>query len=163
MDKSKIKAIQEWPTPKSVGNVHSFHGFTSFYWWFEKDFSTLATPLTVVAKKNKKFFWGEIQEQAFQVLKHKLTHAPILFLPDFNKTFEIECDGSSSGVSAVLIQARRPIAYFSEKLGGTILNYSTYDKELHVLVQALEIWQHYLQPKEFMIHTDHKSLKYLKA
>jgi len=79
------------------------------------------------------------------------------------KTFEIECDASGVGIGAVLMQERKPIAYFSEKLNGAQLNYSTYDKELYALVRALEVWQHYLLPKEFVIHTDHESLKHLKG
>jgi len=43
------------------------------------------------------------------------------------------------------------------------LNYSTYDNELYALVRALQNWQHYLFPKEFVIHSDHESLKYLKG
>uniref|UniRef100_A0A2N9HUK1 Integrase catalytic domain-containing protein n=1 Tax=Fagus sylvatica TaxID=28930 RepID=A0A2N9HUK1_FAGSY len=62
-----------------------------------------------------------------------------------------------------LMQEGRPIAYFSEKLSGAALNYPTYDKELYALVRALETWQHYLWPKEFVIHTDHESLKHLKG
>ncbi|PKI39620.1 hypothetical protein CRG98_040090 [Punica granatum] len=50
----------------------------------------------------------------------------------------------SSKESAVLMQEKRHIAYFSEKLNGAVLNYSTYDKELYALVRALETWQHYL-------------------
>ncbi|KAF7839270.1 Transposon Ty3-G Gag-Pol polyprotein [Senna tora] len=50
-----------------------------------------------------------------------------------------------------------------EKLNGATLNYSTYDKELYALVRALETWQHYLWSKEFVIHTDHESLKHLKG
>ena len=30
-------------------------------------------------------------------------------------------------------------------------------------MRALETWQHYLWPKEFVIHTDHESLKHLKG
>ena len=44
-------------------------------------------------------------------------------------------------------------------MSGPILNYSTYDKELYALVPTLETWQHYLWPKEFVIHSDHESLK----
>jgi hypothetical protein len=54
------------------------------------------------------------------------------------------------------------VAYYSEKLDGARLNYPIYDKELYALVHVLEFWQHYLWPKEFIIHSDHESLKYLK-
>jgi hypothetical protein len=43
------------------------------------------------------------------------------------------------------------------------LNYSTYDKELYALVRTLETWQHYLWPKEFVIHSNHESLKHLRS
>ncbi|KAJ9536645.1 hypothetical protein OSB04_un000194 [Centaurea solstitialis] len=97
------------------------------------------------------------------MLKERLTSSPILALPNFDKMFELECDASGVGIGAVLIQEGRPIAYFSEKLKGAQLNYSTYDKELYALVRSLQTWQHYLRPKEFVIHTDHESLKYLKG
>ncbi|CAL0313886.1 unnamed protein product [Lupinus luteus] len=61
------------------------------------------------------------------------------------------------------MQEGHPISYFSEKLNGAALNYSTYDKELYALVRALQTWQHYLLSKEFVIHSDHESLKYLKG
>lgn len=163
VDEEKVRAIQEWPTPKSVTEVRSFHGLASFYRRFVKDFSTLAAPLNEVLKKNVGFKWGEKQEEAFNVLKQKLTNAPILALPNFQKSFEIECDASNVGIGAVLMQEGHPIAYFSEKLSGPTLNYSTYDKELYALVRALKTWQHYLYPKEFVIHSDHESLKYIKG
>jgi hypothetical protein len=103
-----------------------------------KDFSSLATPLTKVIKKNVGFRWGEEQEKAFQLIKEKLTNAPLFSLPNFSKTFEIECDASSIGKGAVLMQEGRPIAYFSEKLSEAALNNPTYDKELYALVRALE-------------------------
>ena len=64
----------------------------------------------------------------------------MLVLPDFTKTFEIECDASGIGLGGVLLQAGKPVAYFSEKLSGATLNYSTYDKELYALVRTLETW-----------------------
>ena len=63
----------------------------------------------------------------------------------------------------MLIEEGRPATYFSEKLNGAALNYSAYEKELYALVRVLHIWQHYLKPKEFVVHTDHESLKYLSA
>ncbi|KAF7821688.1 Transposon Ty3-G Gag-Pol polyprotein [Senna tora] len=50
-----------------------------------------------------------------------------------------------------------------EKLNGAALRYPTYDKELYALKRALENWQHYLWPKQFLIHTDHQSLKHIKG
>ena len=94
------------------------------------------------------FHWREAQEESFDTLKDKLTHAPLLQLPNFDKTFELECDASGVGIGGVLMQDDKPVAYFSEKLHGPVLNYSTYDKELHALVRSLETWRHYLWPKE---------------
>ncbi|XP_056864141.1 uncharacterized protein LOC130511252 [Raphanus sativus] len=165
MEASHILLGRPWQFDRRV--VHD--GFTnkhSFEFNGKKtvlDFSTLAAPLTEIIKKNVGFKWGEAQETSFQILKEKLTNSPLLILPDFSKTFEIECDASGIGIGAVLRQDRRPIAYFSEKLSGATLNYATYDKELYALVRALQTWQHYLWPKEFVIHTDHESLKYLKG
>ena len=109
------------------------------------------------------FKWGSEQDCAFLEIKERLCGAPLLALPDFSKTFEIECDASGISIGAVLMQEKRSIAYFSEKLNGEALNCPTYAKELYALVRALETWQYYLWPKEFIIHTDHESLKHLKG
>jgi hypothetical protein len=42
------------------------------------------------------------------------------------------------------MQVRKPVAYFSKKIGGSQLNYSIYDKEFYTLVRVLETWQHNL-------------------
>ena len=118
VDEEKVKAIKEWPTPKSITKVRSFHGLASFYCQFVKDFSTLATPFTEIVKKSAGFKWGSEQDRAFIEIKERLCGALLLALPDFSKTFEIKCDASGIGIGAVLIQEKRPIAYFSENLNG---------------------------------------------
>jgi hypothetical protein len=163
VDQAKVEAIQGWPIPKTITQVWSFLGLAGFYRRFVKDFSTIAAPLNALTKKEVPFSWGTTQENAFTMSKDKLTHAPLLQLPDFNKTFEVECDASGIGLGGVLLQDGKPIAYFSEKLSRSVLNYSTYDKELYALVRPLETWQHYLWPKEFVIHSDHESLKHIRS
>jgi len=103
VDPENIKVIQKWPTPKSVGDIMSFHGLASFYKRLVPNFSTLDLPLNELVKKNVAFTWGETQEQAFALLIEKLTKAPVLALLDFSKTFELECDASGVGVGAVLL------------------------------------------------------------
>lgn len=78
----------------------------------------------------------------------KLTHARLLTVPNFVKSFKIKCDASSTSISVILMEeGGGSIEYFSERLSGVSLNYLTYDKELYALFRALETSQHYLLPK----------------
>jgi hypothetical protein len=163
VDSSKIDAIREWPTPSTVTQIRSFLGLAGFYRRFVRDFSSIAAPLHELTKKGVPFIWSDSQEVAFNTLKDKLTHAPLLQLPDFGKIFELECDASGIGLGAVLLQEGKPVAYFSEKLSGASLRYSTYDKELYALVRTLQTWQHYLWHREFIIHSDHEALKHIRT
>ena len=98
VDEEKVKVIKEWPTPKSITKVRSFHLLTSFYRRFIKDFSTLAAPLTKIVKKYVGFKWGSEQDHAFIEIKERLCGAPLLALPYFSKMFKIECDASGIGI-----------------------------------------------------------------
>ncbi|KAK1649120.1 hypothetical protein QYE76_066925 [Lolium multiflorum] len=98
VDPAKIEAIESWPQPKTVTQVRSFLGLAGFYRRFVKDFGSIAAPLNELTKKDVPFVWGDAQQEAFMILKDKLTHAPLLQLPDFNKTFELECDASGIGL-----------------------------------------------------------------
>jgi hypothetical protein len=127
-----------------------------------RDFSTTTAPLNDLTKKGVSFHWGATQDQAFHTLIDKLTHAP-LQLPDFGKTFELECNASGIGIGGMLLQEGKPMAYFSEKMSGPSLKCSTYDKKLYALIHVLETCQHYLWPKEFVIYSDHESLKHIRG
>ncbi|GJS41739.1 putative reverse transcriptase domain-containing protein [Tanacetum coccineum] len=76
---------------------------------FIKDFLKIAKSLTELTKKNKKYIWGEDQETAFQLLKHKLYEALILALPKGNENFVVYCDASHQGLRAVLMQREKHI------------------------------------------------------
>ena len=75
VDKAKIEAIESWSQPKTVTQVRSFVGLAGFYRCFVRDFSTIVAPLNELTNKDVPFVWGTAQEEAFTVLKDKLTHA----------------------------------------------------------------------------------------
>jgi len=161
VDDSKVAVTRDWPTSKTITEVRSFHGLATFYRRFVKNFSTIMAPITECLKKGK-FQWNEFAEASFQEIKKKLSQALVLVLPDFNKTFELECDASRVGIGVVLSQERKPIAFFSEKLSEARQKWSTYQQELYAVFRALKTWEGYLLPKEFIVYTGHQSLKHFR-
>jgi hypothetical protein len=162
MDPKKIKAIRDWPSPKSVFEVQSFHGLASFYMKFIRNFNEISTPMMdTVKKRHKSFHWTEEVEKCFNLLKKKITEQPILVFPDFSKTIQVRCDASGFSIGAVLRQDNRSVAYFSEKLNESKIKYSTYDKEFYAVIQALKKWRHYLVPKEFVLYSDNHALQFV--
>jgi hypothetical protein len=162
MDPDKVEVIKNWPSPRNVFEVRSFHVIASFYWKFIRNFSGIsAAMMDTVKKRHKSFHWREEAEKSFNLLKRKITEQPILVLPDFQKTFQVKCDASGFTIGVVLSQEDRPIAYFSEKLNEEKEKYSTYDKEFYAIIQALKKWRHYLIPKEFVLYSDNHALQYV--
>ena len=162
MDQSKVEVVRSWPVPTTVTEIRSFHGLASFYRRFVSHFSIIMAPITSCMKEGR-FHWTPEATTAFEMIKTKLTTAPILVLPDFSETFELYCDASKLGVRAVLSQRGRPIAFYSEKLAGARPRYSTYDVEFYAIVQAIKHWRHYLVHREFILFTDHDALRHLDS
>ena len=88
MDRSKIEAITNWPTPSSIHDVRSFHGLVSFFRRFIRGFSSIMAPVTECLKGDK-FKWTSVAKESFKLIKKKVTEAPCLVLPDFNKVFKV--------------------------------------------------------------------------
>nr|GFC59961.1 putative reverse transcriptase domain-containing protein [Tanacetum cinerariifolium] len=80
VDSNKIEAVKNWKPPKTPTEIRSFLGLAGYYRRFIASFSKIAKPLTLLTQKNKKFKWGDEQENAFQILKDMLCDAPILAL-----------------------------------------------------------------------------------
>ncbi|GJZ68168.1 putative CCCH-type zinc finger family protein, partial [Tanacetum coccineum] len=158
----KIKVIQEWPTPQTIGDVRGFHGLATFYRRFIRDFSTIMAPITECLKKVR-FHWGDDAAKSFSLIKQKLTSAHVLVLPNFQKSFELETDASIIGVGAVLSQEGRPVAFFSEKLSEAQRKWTTYELEFYAIVWAVKHWEQYLFQQEFVLQTDHEALKHFNS
>ena len=96
-------------------------------------------------------------------MKKNITEKPILALPSFDKVFRVEIDASGTTIGVVLSREKIPIAYFNEKLNDEKQKYSSYDKELYVVVQALNKWRHYLMPKDFVLYSDNHVVRFLSS
>lgn len=123
-------------------------GLASYYRHFVRVFGKIAKPLIDLLKKNN-FIWTESATVAFNNLKTTLTTSPILALPGFCKTFVVETDASGNGIRAVLMQHKHPIAFLSKALGPKQWDMSIYEKELLVVVFAIQNWGIYLSHKPF--------------
>jgi hypothetical protein len=147
-------------SPWSVRDVHAFLGLAGYYRKFVKEYGTIAAPLTALLRKDG-FAWTEEATTAFDALKHTITSAPILTLPDFTLPFIVECDASSYGFGAVLLQDQHPVAFFSRPVAPRHRSLAAYEWELISLVLDIRHWRPYLWGRCFVVRTDHYSLKFL--
>ncbi|GAU39931.1 hypothetical protein TSUD_275330 [Trifolium subterraneum] len=121
----------------------------------------IALPLTRLTRKGAAFVWDELCENSFNLLKQKLTSAPVLVIPDPDKKYVVYCDASNKGLGCVLMQEGAVVAYASRQLKPHEENYPTHDLELAAIIFALKIWRHHLYGVQFALYSDHKSLRYL--
>ena len=164
-DPGKIEVVRSWPTPRNVQDVRSFLGLASYYRRFVADFASIAQPLHKLTEKKTPFQWTGECQQAFEVLKQKLTTAPVLVYPDLTKPFILDTDACDRGIGAVLSQMHdgqeRVVAYGSRAFSKSKRNYATTRKELLAVVYLTRYFRHYLLGREFLLRTDHNSLQWL--
>jgi hypothetical protein len=143
VDSKNIESMQDWPHPKTLKSLRGFLGLTGYYRKFVKNYGNIAAPLTALLKKNS-FTWTPAVDQAFQTLKMAMCTTLVLALPDFTKTFVLECDASGKGIGAVLMQEGRPLAFTSKQLSEKNLGKPIYEKEMLDILHAVELWRPYL-------------------
>ncbi|GJR26154.1 reverse transcriptase domain-containing protein [Tanacetum coccineum] len=167
VDNAKVDVIAKLPHPTSVKVIRSFLGHAGFYRRFIQDFSKIARPMTRLLEKDTLFFFSKECIESFNILKNKLTEAPILVSPDWDLPFEIMCDASDYAVAAVLGQRKtkhfQPIHYASKTMTDAQAHYTTTEKELLAVVYAFEKFWPYLVLTKTIMYTDHSTLKYLLA
>ena len=117
-DTSKVEAVNSFPVPKSLKQLHSFVGLASQFRQFIQGFSRIASPLLMPTKKDAPYVWSSDCQKAFDKLKDCLTKAPVFAFLNFAERFILETNASGLGLRAVLFQKQldgkvAPIAYAS--------------------------------------------------
>lgn len=111
----------DWPLPTTIKALRGFLGLTEYYWKLIWNNGKIVTPLTSMLKNNS-FQWTNIAWEAFHNLKRATSEPHVPALPDFSKSFIVECDASGVGrIGAVLMQEGRP--FLSKALKGKALFY----------------------------------------
>jgi len=186
----KVKAIMEWEAPQNIYQLRSFLGAIGYYRKFIYQFSKIAAPLNNLTKESiarektetsnlsfskfgrkvhttafKEGEWTEECNNAFIELRNAIANAPILKFPNSQLPYELMTDASDSAVGAVLMQRYDnqlyPVAYYSQKLTPTELNYPVHELELLAIFKSLKHWRHFLINSDTTIYTDHKPLTHL--
>ena len=164
VDSIKTKAIQTWAKPTRRKAIQSFLGFCNFYQRFIEGFIRIANPPYQLTEKEKKWEFGEKQQNAFENLVHKLTYPLILAHYDTKKAVTMETDASKYVTAGIISQIEnngflRPIAFRSKSMSKSECNYNVHNKKLLAIILALEDWRSYVKGsgQQAKILTHHKN------
>ncbi|MBW0554178.1 hypothetical protein O181_093893 [Austropuccinia psidii MF-1] len=145
IDKNKVAAVLQKPVPRSIKEMQYLLGLYKLY---SKD---------VVFEITKE------RRDSYESIKHELTNAPVLILPDFELPFKLYIDAAcSQGLGAALHQRQivygEPregvICYISRQLKDSKARYGATQTEFLFLVWALEKLPYYLEGEVFEVYTD---------
>ena len=146
------EAVKNCPKPLTLTVIRSFLGLASYYRRFMDGFASIASPLTTLTQKSKKFEWSEACEKIVQILKDRLTFAIVLTLTMVTMDFVMYCDAYRVGLWCVLIHHGKVVVYPSR-------NFRCMREIIQLMI--LKIWSHCLYIVHVNIYTEHKSVQYV--
>lgn len=158
-----IRAIKEYPMPKTYKKVRSCLGLFSYFRKFIPNYARIAHPLQRLMKEDVKFEINDDCRAAFEELKEKLITPPVLAIFDRSKETELHTDASAVGFGAVLMQRQsdgkmHPIYYYSKATSASEARCHSYELETLAIVYAVRKFRNYLYGTPFKIMTDCSAL-----
>lgn len=165
----KVEAIAKYPRPENITQLRRFLGMINFYRKCLPRAAAVQRPLNQLlhgAKRNDKtpIVWNEETIRAFEKTKESLKEAAQLAHPAEGATLVLSCDASDIAVGAALQQLSgedlRPLGFFSRALTKAQKNYSTYDRELLAIYEAVRYFRGIVEARPLIVYTDHKPLTY---
>ena len=157
-DPTKVSAIREHPPPSDVPSLKRFLGMVGFLACYIPNVSQILAPLRQLTQAKIDWYWSPQCGAAFKQIQHLLTTAPVLKFYDPHDEATVQCDASSHGLGAVLMQRGNPVMYCSRSLTTCERAYSQIEKKLLAITFALTRLDQYLYGRPVNVETDHKPL-----
>jgi hypothetical protein len=171
---AKVEVLNRIRTPHTVHDVKRLLGILGYYHSYIHHYSELMAPIFELLKRSSgskksnqatKITWTTEHEQVTQEAINRLK-ASVLALPLESDEFVLETDASNISVAATL-QCRKkdgtlaPVEFASKKLTATERRWPIRDREAFAIIVGLKKFDTYLRGRSFVVHTDHKSLKWM--
>jgi hypothetical protein len=147
VDPLKVKAILNLPPPSTLRQLQSLQWKANFLRRFIPNYTEITHGFTRLLKKGSRFVWDTITNKYFKALKLSLTHAPLLFPPDYSRDCFLYLSASDYTIVMVLIQEddshdKHVIYFLSRRLTPTETNYLHVEKLALAVVQAVQCFWH---------------------
>jgi len=154
---SKVEAILKIRAPTTRKELRHFIGIVNYYrdMWFRR--SELLAPLTSLTSSKVKFEWLPTHQLAFDKIKKVIEAEVLLSYPDFDKPFHIYTDASDHQLGAVIMQDKKPLAFYSRKLNAAQRRYTTTERELLSTIETCKEYKNILLGYPIIVFTDHKN------
>lgn len=170
----KVCAVMATETPLTTKGLRRFLGIVNFYHRFVPNAAAVMAPLNELLKgRAKDVAWTDETRKAFEDTKSALARATLLHHPSATSRLVLTVDASDVAIGGSLNEIAasadttpefpidnklKPLAFFSRKLQGPELNYSTFDRELLAAKDSIRYFRHYVEGRDFTLYTDHKPL-----
>jgi len=164
VDPHKTATVSDWPEPTNLKDLQRFLGLCNYFRRFVPKYSEVARPLTRLTGKDAFHTpFTEQESESFKKLKRSLVSPPVLAIPNFSHPFEVFVDASDIACGGILLQNKRPVAYYSKTFSAAERNYPVHDRECLGIVSAYREWRCYLEGSRSTCHTDHTPLTQLQS
>jgi hypothetical protein len=104
VDPLKVEAILNLPPPSTLRQLQILQGKENFLHRFIPNYAEITRGFTWLLKKGSEFVWDTITNNAFEALKLSLTHALLLFPPDYSHDYFLYLAASDYTIGMVLVQ-----------------------------------------------------------
>ena len=161
IDDNKVKAITAMPQPDNPQAIRRFLGMANFVSRFVPNMSKLSAPLRALTENGIEWTWSSTQTKAFEDVKKAIAEAATLKFFNPRQETVVQCDASSQGLGAVIMQNGQPVAFASRALSSAEVNYCQIEKELLAVVFALHRFDQYVYGRHISVESDHQPLQIL--